>query len=154
MSESAFAALGGVEGAYFSPLCLFVASYDELGYAIAISDGEGFCGEIDEDDADLATVVGIDGAWCVEQCDAVLESESGAGAHLCFVALWQGDAEARRYETALHGLQGNGCVEVGAEVEPCALRRGILWQRVVRFVDYLDLHCFFVGYVCRFAYVG
>ena len=71
---------------------MFVSGYDHLGYAFAVGDGEGLAAEVDEDDAYLSSIVGVDGAWGVEHGDAVLEGESAAWTYLGFVAWGEGDA--------------------------------------------------------------
>lgn len=45
---------------------------DHLGDAVGVVDGEGFLGEVDQCDEHFASVVGVDGAWGVGECDAVL----------------------------------------------------------------------------------
>ena len=86
MSVTAIATFGIVEDCHGVPLCLFVRSNHQLGDAFAISDLEGDVAEIDEQHTNFATVVGIDGAWCVEHGDTMFESEAGAWAHLSLVA--------------------------------------------------------------------
>lgn len=40
-------------------------SDDHLGDAVGVVDGEGFLGEVDQGDEELASVVGVDGSWSV-----------------------------------------------------------------------------------------
>lgn len=141
MTESAVATLGLVKRVDGLPFSLLEASDDELGYAVAVVDSEGFGREVDHDDAYLAAIVSIDGARSVEQRDAVFEGEARAGTHLSFIAFGQCDVQPRWHQSALHGLQGDRLVDVGSEVKTCTLSSGILRQVVVRMVDYLDFHC-------------
>ena len=53
------------------PFRLLVAGDDHLGDALAVLDDKRLVGEINKDDADLATIVGIDSTGSVEDCDAV-----------------------------------------------------------------------------------
>ena len=92
VSESSLAALCGVEGGDGYELGLFVGGDDHLGYALSVGDGVGLAAEVDEYDAYLTSIVGVDGAWGVEHGDAVLEGEAAAGAYLSFVAWGKGDA--------------------------------------------------------------
>ena len=63
MSEASVASLGVVEGADGLPFRTDVFFDDELGYAFAVRDGVGGVGEVYGYDADLASIVGVDGAW-------------------------------------------------------------------------------------------
>ena len=76
-----------------------------LGNAHAAFDREVFCAEIGEDDLDFAAIVGIDGAGRIQNRDAMFDSKAGAGAHLRFVAIGQGDGQARRDERAFTGRE-------------------------------------------------
>ena len=140
VSESAFAALRVVERLHGLPFGHFVAGDHELRDAFAVGHGEGLGGEVDQDNADFAPVVGVDRAGRVEQGDAVLEGQAGARTHLGLVALRQGDAQAGGHQAALHGLEHDALVEVGTEVKPGALRGGVGGQRVVGMVDDAYFH--------------
>ena len=76
MAESSCPPLCLVQCCDFDESRLLVFGYDHLRYAFAVVDDEGFGGEVDEDDANLASIVGIDGAGRVEHGDALLQSES------------------------------------------------------------------------------
>src|SRR5882724_10928926 len=62
--------------------------------AIAAPHGVGTVAEIDKDHADLATVVGIDRTRTVEDGNADLESEAGAGPYLCLELCREGNGDA------------------------------------------------------------
>ena len=48
----------------------------------AAFDRETVLPQVDEGDADFAAVVGIDGAWCVDQGDSVFGGQTAAGTDL------------------------------------------------------------------------
>lgn len=145
MSKSAFASLGVGERVGGLPLRLCVGGNDELGYAVAIVDRIGLLGEVGDDDADVATIVGIDSAWRVEASDAVFERHPRPWAHLCFIACGKGDVDACGNKAALEGLKGDGRSDKGAQVHSCTLCCGILWQWVMGVIDdgYFYHFCFF-----------
>lgn len=132
---------------YGFPFRLLVAGDDHLGDALAVLDEKRLVGEVDKDDADLATIVGIDGAGSVENCDAVLDGKAAARTNLSLVARRQSHEEARGDKAALQGLQRYGRLDVGTKVHTCRLRRGILRQRMVAAIDYLYFHISMLFYV-------
>ena len=91
MSVSTFSALCLVEFFNHDQVCLFVAGNDQLRNALAIIDNKVVGREVDEHYTHLATIVGIDGAWSIQHCQAVLQGKTTAGAYLCLVAFGQGD---------------------------------------------------------------
>ena len=140
MSEASCTAFGRVERVYLLPLCLFIACNDELCDTVAVGDCKGFGREIDKNNTDFASIVGIDGAGRVEKGNAVFEGKARTWTHLCFVTIGQGYVKSCRDEGALHGLQGYIVVEVGSEIESCTLCCGISWQVVVRMIDDFYIH--------------
>ena len=122
------------------PLCLLVTGDNHLGDALAVGNDERFVREVYQYDADLATIVGVDGAGRVEDGDAMLDGKSAARPHLCLVACRQGHEEACGNEVPLHGTNLDGGFDVGAEVKSCGQWRCILWQRMMAAVDDLDFH--------------
>src|SRR5690606_7444680 len=94
----------------------------ELGDAFGVADGVGFAPEVDEGDKHLAAVIGVDGAGCVGDGDAVPGGEAGAGADLALVAVGDSDGETERDAGDGPGGDGHrGAVrvarEAGGEVE-------------------------------------
>ena len=136
VSESSLPAFCGVEGGDENGRGSCASGDEHPGYAVSFSEGVGLAAEVDEYDAYLASIVGVDGAWGVEHGDAVLVGEAAAGAYLGFVAGGKGDAQACGYEGSLHGLELYGAVEVGAEIHACALGGGVGGEGVVTVVDY------------------
>src|SRR5262245_54508551 len=92
--------------------------HDQLRDALAAADDERLAAEIDQDDADLAAVVGIDGARRVEHGDARLQREAGAWPHLRFESAGQRYGDSRRYQLALARRQdavaGDSCQQIEA----------------------------------------
>ena len=76
MAIASGAALCVVELFHKFYLGLLIACYHHLCYALAWLNGEGLCREVYEQHAELATIVGIDGAGGVEHCYAVLEGKA------------------------------------------------------------------------------
>ena len=97
-----------------------------LGNALAVLHDEGLLGEVHEYDAHLATVIGVDGAGRIENGDAFLQGQSGAGAHLGFITGGEGQEKSGGNEAALQGLQRDGSVEIGAQVKAGTQRGGVL----------------------------
>ena len=147
MSEASCASFGLGKYLYGFPFCLLVSCNDHLGNALAVLDEKRLVGEIDKDDADLATIVGIDGAGSVEDSDAVLDGKTTAGAHLSLVARRQSHEETRRYKAALQGLQLYGRLDIGTKVHTSRLRRGILRQWMMTAIDYLYFHIVMLNYI-------
>ena len=98
---------------------------DELRDAVAARDAERLAAVIDQDDFDLAAIVGVDRARRVQDGDAVLQREAGARAHLAFEA-----SRDRERDAGGDGVNGAGrdrhlfgCDEVGAAA-PAVARAG------------------------------
>ena len=77
--------------------------HDELRDAVAAADADGGTAEVDEEDLNLAPVVGVDRTRGVEEREAVAVSETAARPDLALVAGRDGEREAGRYEAALSG---------------------------------------------------
>ena len=103
MSEAACATLSLFQNIRLLPLCLFVAGDDHLCDAVAIIDGEGHIGQVDEDDTDLTAVVGIDGAWGVQHRHTMFDGHPAAGTHLRFHACRQRHEQTRRHQYTCQG---------------------------------------------------
>ncbi len=96
MSEGTVASFGGVDVLDGFPFNMDIFFDHHLGDSFARGDGVWLVGEVDEDDADVATEVGVYGAGGVDERKAVFERESGAGTDLAFIALRQLHAESGR----------------------------------------------------------
>ncbi len=76
MPESSITTLGGVNPSHWIPLDMHIFFDHHLGDSFAGGDGVWLIGEVDEDDADVATIIGIYSAWCVDERKTVLECEA------------------------------------------------------------------------------
>src|SRR4051794_37265683 len=86
---------------------------------------------VDQEHADFATIVGVDGARRVQHGDAVLCGEPGARAHLRLVSLWQCDHEAGRDQRMLAKAERDRCFtwNRGQQIEPGGIRALVGRQR-------------------------
>ena len=101
---------------------------DHLGDALAVVDDKVLVAEVDEDDADLATVVGIDGAGAVKDSDAFLKRQSAARTHLSLVARGQLHEKACLHKTSLHWLKRNWSFrQEGTQIHACR-QRGLVFR--------------------------
>ena len=82
MAEATSTAFGVIEGLDSFPVYGFVTGNDHLGDAFTIVDNKRFVREIDQDDADFAPIVGIDGTRRVGHGDTVLQSQTGTRTYL------------------------------------------------------------------------
>lgn len=90
------------------PIYLFVTGNDHLGNAFAVLNGKRLVAEIDQTDAYLSTIVGIDGSGSIQHGDAVFKRQSATGSHLRFITYGQLDKKSRRNKPPFQGLKGNG----------------------------------------------
>src|SRR5438874_11034769 len=81
---------------------------DELRDAPAARQLDALLAEIDEDDADLAAVVGVDRAGAVQAGDPVAQREPAARSHRSFVPERTGDRDAGRPQRAIAGPKRRG----------------------------------------------
>ena len=137
MTEASLATLRRIEGVDLSKRGELMARDYHLANAVAIVYCERLVGEIDEDGANLATVVGIDSAGCVEDGDTAFGSETAAGAYLRLITLWQLDEDARRYDGSCERLERYVVGQVGTKIHACGTRSRVGWKRVGTLVDYL-----------------
>ncbi len=145
MSKAAGAALGVGELLDLDNLGLLTLGDNHLRDALAVVDDEVFVAEVDEDDAYLAAVVGIDGARTVEDGDALLQRQTAAGTHLRLVARRQLHEETRLHKPSLHRPQRHRPIgQISPQIHSRRLHRLILRQRMVALIDHLDLHIFSV----------
>lgn len=89
---------------------------DELGYAVAFVDLDVVGGvQVDEDNLEFSSVVGVDEARRVDYRQALLDGQAAAGLDEAGVAIGQGDGQPGRDQTAFEGLQD--AVLVGAQIQ-------------------------------------
>ena len=105
MSEASCSSFGGSELCHLDKHGLLVAGDDHLRDAFTRFDGYVLCGEVNKDYANLAAVVGINGAGGVEHGDTTLERHAASGTNLRFVTCGQLDEEPRGKELALKAFE-------------------------------------------------
>lgn len=140
MSVTSFAALCLVELFYDDEVALLMTGNDHLCDALAIVDDKIFGREVDEYDAHLSAVVGINGSRSVQHRQSVLQGQSAARTDLCLVTLGQCDVQAGGNQTALQGMQRDGRIQIGTQVHAGTLRRGICGQLLMPTIYYLNLN--------------
>ena len=100
-AEAALTALAGRQLDHFLPCDVRDRGDDELRDAVAATDADGCGPEVDEQHADLATVVGIDRARRVEQGQPFPVRQATPWSHLPLVSDGNGEREPGRYEPSL-----------------------------------------------------
>ena len=84
-----------------------------MGYAVAFVDLDVVGGiQVDEDNLEFSSVVGVDEARRVDYRQALLDGQAATGLNEAGVAIGQGDGQPRRDQAAFEGLQD--AVLVGA----------------------------------------
>jgi DNA-binding NtrC family response regulator len=95
---------------------------DELGDAVAALNRKTGLAVVDEHDRELAPIVGVDGARCVQDGDAMFEREAAARTYLRLEARWQGEGDAHGHEPPLARREDNRLADGCAEIHPCRAR--------------------------------
>ena len=142
MSKSAFTPFGLVQHLYCNEFGLLVTGYHHLGYALSVVDNEGLLAQIDQDDANLSPIIGIDGTRGIEHRDTVLQSQSATGTYLSLVAGRESYAQTCGYQLTFQGLQSDGGIEVCTQVHTCRKGSRITWQSMMRTINNLDFHTY------------
>ena len=114
---------------------LLMAGYHHLGDALTVVDDEILLRQVDKHHANLSTIVCIDGSWCVQHGQPMLQGQTTTWTYLRFIALWQGDVQTCRYQATLHRMQGNGRIKIGAQIHSGTLWRSVCRQLLVPAVD-------------------
>ena len=126
---------------YLNNFRLLMSGDNHLGDTLAVVDDEVLLREVDEDDANLTAVVGINGAGRVEHRDTLLQRQSATRTHLCFIAGRQLHEKACLHQSALEGFEDDRAVgKKSSEVHACRLGCLIFGQRVMAGVYKLNLH--------------
>lgn len=79
-----------------------------LGDTLSWLDFERFLRKIDQDDPDLTTIVGVNGAGSVQHGDAVFEGQSAPWTNLRLTIGGQLNEQSRRNQLPFKWLQNNG----------------------------------------------
>ncbi len=117
MSEASLATGGVFKVLDFGELGVRDWGDEHLSQSHAAFDGEGCVAEVDEWELEFAAVVGVDGAWGVNEGDAVFGCKAGPGSDLGFVTWRDGDCEATGDEADFVWVEGDGLFDGGGEVE-------------------------------------
>ena len=94
---------------------------------LAVVDDKLLLRQVDQQHAYLSTIVGIDGAWRVQDGNTLLEGQTATRTDLCLITDRKRDVQSGRNQSALHGLQHDGCFEICSQIHACTLFRGVLW---------------------------
>ncbi len=140
MPISAGTALCLVQAFHLYELALLMTGNHHLGNALAVVDDEVFLREIDEQDHNLATIIGIDSSRSVQHRNTVLQRQSATGTYLRLESCGECDVQSCGDETAFHGTKHDGFIDVGTQIHACTLGSGVCWQRLMTFVDNLYFH--------------
>ena len=116
MSKSTLAANRLIECLNWLPADLLMTGYNQLGDAFTILNDEWLAGDIDQDNANLSTIVGINRSGAIEHRNPMFQGQATAWTYLGFVACGQSHKEARRHQATLKRSQGDGCIEIGTKV--------------------------------------
>ena len=117
MPKPSFATFCFRQCLHLNRLDLFATGEDDLRDAVAAVDDERLVGQVDEDDAYLSTVVGVDGAGGVEDGDAFFDSQATARPHLTLIAFGNLHVKACGDQGSLHRLKGDRTLrEIGAKI--------------------------------------
>src|SRR6185369_7192542 len=100
MTEPTVSACGIVEHLHFLDLAIGNRTDDELRDALSRLDANRIGRKVDQDDRNLAAVVGIDGPRSVRNAEALAQRKPAARAHLAFVTTRNRDRESARYGKA------------------------------------------------------
>lgn len=95
MAETAGAPTRSIKIIDYLELRLNYLGDDHLGDPHAACHGEGLFCVIDQNDLDLAAIVGIDRSWGIEECDPVFDRETASGTDLGLKMFGNGDQNTR-----------------------------------------------------------
>jgi tetratricopeptide (TPR) repeat protein len=82
--------------------------------------------EIDQDNTNFTTIIGINCARRIQDSDAFLNSQPATWTDLRFKTFRQCDIKSRRNQTTLQGFQHNRFVKISTDIHPCRLPGSIL----------------------------
>ena len=116
MSKSAFAANRLIQYLNRLPADLLMTGYNQLGDAFTILNDEWLAGDIDQDNANLSTIVGINRSRAVEHRNPIFQGQATAWTYLGLVTCGQSHKETRRHQATLKRSKGDGCIKIGTKV--------------------------------------
>ena len=118
---------------------LFMTRNDHLGNTLTIIYDKILLRQIDEHHTYLTTIVSIHRPRGIQHRNTLFQGQSTTRANLCLKAFRQRNIQSCRNEPALHRLQDYWSLQISPQIHPRALHSGILRQRLMSFVDNLDL---------------
>ena len=140
VTEATGAAFGVGEGGDLNDLGLFVAGDNHLADTLTRLDGLRFATEVDENDAYLAAVVGIDRSRGIEHGQPALERHAATRTDLRLVTGRQFDEQTCRDEPALEGLERHRLGEMTTDIHSGSQRTLVARQRIIALVDDSKFH--------------
>ena len=147
MSETTRAAFRFVQYLNFFPYSLFVARNDHLCNTLPIFYDKRLSRKIYQDDANLTTVICIDGTGRIQHSNPFLQSQSAPRTNLRLKSLWQSYEQSCRNQASLHGSQRDRFGNISADIHSCRKFGRVCGKRVLRFIDYLYVHIQSVYYL-------
>ena len=90
---------------------------DHLSDPHAARHGKSFSGVIDQNDLDLAAIIGIDRAGSVQERDAVLDRKAAPGTDLSFQMLGKGNDDPRGDKNAVPRLDRDRVLTGGQKID-------------------------------------
>jgi len=102
---------------------------DELGDPVTPTDNKRGIAEVHDDDGNLTTIIGVNGAWTVGQDDTVSQGEPTSGPDLGFESRWKGHANAGGNQDAPPRRHFNRGGDGGPQIHAGGVFRGIFRQR-------------------------
>ncbi len=116
MSKATLVPLCFFKGIHNFKLSLIDLLNDHLGDPVTPADGIWSFSQIDERNLYLASVISINGAWCVDDANAVFESKATSRANLCLKAWRKSDSDScwnHHYGTYMeHLIFFDSCIEI------------------------------------------
>src|SRR5690606_3105454 len=89
---------------YFLPRGSLMFGDNHLCNAFAVFNGVGFVGEIDQNDSNFSTVIGIYGSGSVGHCNSFFCSQSASGSDLCLISNRKFYKKSGFYDSSLQRL--------------------------------------------------
>ena len=102
---------------------------NQLGNSCATGNVKGLKAKVDQDYADLATIIRIYCTRRIQNCHAMFQGKAGSRPHLRFVTCWKFEANTCRDQRPPARLQGHRLICGNSGVEIGASRAGALIGR-------------------------
>lgn len=89
MTIATSTSLGFIERLYFDEFSIFVLGNHHLGNTLTIINDKVGLREVDEQNHDLASIIGINRAGGIKNSNAMFQCQPTARTYLCLEACWQ-----------------------------------------------------------------